>query len=273
MRNFLMTLAAALPLQGYAASSFMTDASDLWWNADESGWGVNVIQQSNVLFATFFVYGSDSRARWYVAPDTRCPGTPSDMQMVCSGPLYETTGPVVTSASFNPAAVTRRQVGTFTFQYSRSNSGIVSYTVDGSTTSKNVRRQTWAAVDITGEFYLNRVLRTHLCGGPNRGNEPSVNEPGIMNVVQSGSAIQIQVRPVPPATLACIYSGTLSQEGRMSAVVGTFTCNDASSGSFNLREIEVSQWGFMGRISTMSDGCNRHGHFGGTRVTVAEAPS
>lgn len=273
MRKTLMLLAVALPLQGYTASSFMTDASDLWWNPDESGWGVNVIQQSNVLFATFFVYGSDSRARWYVAPDTRCPGTPADMQMVCSGPLYETAGPVVTSGTFNPSAVTRRQVGTFTFLYSRSNSAIISYTVDGSVTSKTVRRQTWAAVDITGEFHLNRVLRTHMCGGPNRGNEPSISEHGTMSVTQSGGSIQIQVRPVAPATLACTYAGTLSQEGRMSAVEGTFACNDASSGSFSLREIEVSKWGFIGRISTMAAGCNRHGHFGGTRVTVEELPS
>lgn len=273
MRKLIAALAILVPLPGTGASSFMADASDLWWNSSESGWGVNIIQQSNVLFATFFVYGSDSRARWYVAPDTRCPGTPSDMQMVCSGPLYETTGPMVTSGAFNAGAVTRRQVGTFTFLYSRNNSGIVSYTVDGATTSKDVRRQTWAAVDITGEFYLNRVLRTHLCGGPNRGNEPSINEPGIMTVSQSGNAVQIQVRPVAPATLACTYTGNLSQEGRMSAVEGTFTCNDATTGSFNLREIEVSKWGFIGRISTIVAGCNRHGHFGGARVTVEEAPS
>src|SRR5258705_1327553 len=164
MRRFLFALSLSIPLHAFAASSFMPDASDLWWNSNESGWGVNIIQQANVLFATFFVYGSDARPRWFVAPDTRCPGTPTDMQMVCAGALYETTGPLVTSGTFNASAVTRRQVGTFTFLYSRQNSGIVSYTVDGLVTSKDVRRQTWAAVDITGEFYLNRVLRTHLCG-------------------------------------------------------------------------------------------------------------
>ena len=274
MRKILLALGLAFPLPALAASSFMPDASDLWWNSSESGWGVNVIQQSNVLFATFFVYGPDSRARWYVAPDTRCPGAPADVQMVCSGPLYETTGPVVTSAAFDPSAVNRRQVGTFTFVYSRPNGAIISYTVDGAVTSKSVRRQTWAAADITGEFHLNRVLRTHRCGGvPNRGDEPSINEPGVMTVTQSGQTIQVATRPVAPATLACTYTGTLSQEGRMSRVEGTYSCNDGTSAPFTLSEIEVSKWGFIGRISTFMPGCFRHGHFGGTRVTVEELPS
>lgn len=274
MRRLFATLALMLPLPGLAASSFSPDASDLWWNSSESGWGVNIIQQANVLFATFFVYGPDSRARWYVAPDTRCPGAPADMEMVCSGPLYETTGPVVTTASFNPAAVTRRQVGTFTFVYSRPNSAIVTYTVDGSGTSKPVRRQTWAANDITGEFHLNRVLRTHRCGGvPNTGNEPSINEPGIMTVTRTGEQVRVTTRPVAPSTLACTYTGTFSQEGRMGRVEGTFSCNDGSSAPFTLSEIEVSKWGFIGRLSTFMPGCFRHGHFGGTRATVEELPS
>lgn len=273
MRRLFAAVAIAFPVPGLAASSFSPDASDLWWNSNESGWGVNIVQQANVLFATFFVYGPDSRARWYVAPDTRCPGAPADVQMVCSGPLYETTGPVVTSGPFDPSAVTRRQVGTFTFLYSRPNAAIISYSVDGAVTSKNVRRQTWAAADISGEFHLNRVLRTHRCGGPNTGNEPSINEPAIMTVAQSGATIQVTTRPVAPASLACTYTGNLSQEGRMSRVEGTFTCNDGSSGPFTLSEIEVSKWGFIGRISTTTSGCFRHGHFGGTRVAVEELPS
>jgi hypothetical protein len=39
-----------------------------------------------------------------------CPGTPTDVQMICGGTLYETTGPVV-GPGFNASAVTRRAVG------------------------------------------------------------------------------------------------------------------------------------------------------------------
>jgi len=104
-------LALLLPLTSLAANPFTPDASDLWWNPAESGWGVNIIQQSDVLFATFFLYAPDGRARWYVASEMRCPHVPTDFAMECGGTLYETTGPVV-GPGFNADAVTRRAVGT-----------------------------------------------------------------------------------------------------------------------------------------------------------------
>ena len=39
-------LAATMVL---AAPARATDLSDLWWNPNESGWGVNVAQQAEVL--------------------------------------------------------------------------------------------------------------------------------------------------------------------------------------------------------------------------------
>jgi hypothetical protein len=268
MRNFLATL-ALLPLPAAAASVFMTDASDLWWNSSESGWGVNIIQQSNVLFATFFVYGTDSRARWYVASDMRCPNTPTDQQMICSGTLYETTGPVV-GPGFNPAAVTRRAVGEARFFYSRGNAGQFSYTIDGVLTSKDVRRQTWAINDITGEYNGTRVARPFpTCGMPNVVTTQAL---GAMSVSQAGSQVTINTRLSNPA-LTCSYSGTFSQEGRMGAVSnGTFTCSDGAAGTFDLTEIEVNKQGFLGRLSQRQSGCNFYGNLGGTRATVEQAP-
>lgn len=274
MRLFMTALLAVFTACAHAMSSFTPDISDLWWDPNESGWGVNMIQQHNVVFATFFVYGPDGRARWYVASEMTTGGAPEDREMVWTGRLYEATGPVVTSGSFNPSAVTRRDVGEASFIWLRGNSGILTWTVDGVVASKTVRRQTWRSVDITGEFHLNRVLRQHNCGGFNTGNEPSVNEPATMTVTRSGNSVQIVTRPVAPSTQACTFTGALSQEGRMSAVEGTYSCNEGSSGSFSLREIEVSQWGFMARIFVNNfQGCHRHGHFGGTRVTVRERPS
>ena len=273
MRALIAAALALLCQSALAMSSFSPDASDLWWNPDESGWGANLIQQHNVILATLFVYGADGRARWYVSSELTTGGAPEDVEMIWSGRLYETTGPVVASGAFNASAVARRDVGTMRFFYRRPNNGTLEWTVDGVTTSKLVRRQTWTSVDITGEFYLNRVLRAHLCNGPNTGNEPSLNEAMVMNVARSGDAVQIATRPVAPGTLACTYTGSLSQEGRMSRVEGTYTCNDGSAGPFSLTEVEVSQWGFMARIFTNVRGCAMHGHFGGARVRVAERPS
>src|SRR5438132_104198 len=107
MRNFVraVLLAASLACvasRGQCASTFSSDASDVWWNPDESGWGISVAQQNNVIFATLFVYGPDGKAHWYVAPDTEARSATSPI--VFSGALYETTGPAFPT-SFNPNMV------------------------------------------------------------------------------------------------------------------------------------------------------------------------
>ena len=72
------------------------DATDMWFNPAESGWGLNVIHQGDTLFATLFVYGSDGQPRWYVASDMS--GGPADY----TGTLRECTGNAFGEA-FNPA--------------------------------------------------------------------------------------------------------------------------------------------------------------------------
>jgi hypothetical protein len=267
--KFVASLPLLIPLPAFAANSFSPDASDLWWNPNESGWGVNIIQQSDVLFATFFLYGTDGRARWYVASDMRCPHVPTDFHMDCAGMLYETSGPPV-GPNFDSRAVTRRAVGTATFEYGRPSPGLFTYTIDGVTVEKRVVRQTWAVNDITGEYNGVRVTRPWLigCSMPNVTTSQSL---GAMTVSQSGSSVTISTRLATPA-FSCTYSGTFSQSGRFGIVTGNYSCSDGSSGTFNLTEIEVSKQGFLGRLSQQMNGCSVYGNLGGTRATVEQAP-
>ena len=48
---FLAAL-AVLPAQ---ATTYSTDYTDLWYNPNESGWGLNLIQQYQTMFGTLFV--------------------------------------------------------------------------------------------------------------------------------------------------------------------------------------------------------------------------
>jgi hypothetical protein len=218
-----------------------------------------------------FVYAPDGRARWYVAPGMRCPNTPTDQQMICTGTLYETAGPVV-GPRFDPSAVTKREVGEAKFFYGRPNGGQIEYTIDGVTVSKDVRRQTWALNDITGEYNGVRVTRPFPvnCSMPDVTTSQAL---GTMTVSQSGSQVTISTRLATPA-LTCTYTGTFAQHGRMTSVTGgNYGCSDGTSGTFDLTEIEVSKLGFLGRISARPNGgCVLNGHFGGTRATVEQAP-
>ena len=259
-----------------AANPIDVDATDLWWNASEPGWGVNVIHQSNVLFMTFFLYGADGRARWYVAPETACRGAPRDMEEICTGPLYETTGPVV-SQGFDPGAVQRRLVGDVTFLYRRPNAATFSIRVDGAVTSEFLRRQTWAMNDLSGEYYIQRVAGADFRFSTGCPAIPTtMRDLGRVIVTHSGTSVRLATEPGPWPR--CEYSGTYTQEGRMGHIGGTFTCtaNDstlsggAESGTFTLEEVEAGPRGFMARyMGTASDGrCRIFGNFAGARATV-----
>jgi hypothetical protein len=64
---------------------------DLWWNPTESGWGLNITQQSDIVFATLFTYAEDQSPIWYVMsagrrqPDGSFSG---ELYRVASGPPF-----------------------------------------------------------------------------------------------------------------------------------------------------------------------------------------
>jgi hypothetical protein len=264
MRKIFAAAALFLTPSLPCAATFPADVTDLWWNPAESGWGVNMIQQSNVVFATFFVYGADGRARWYVASDMRGEGGGGEQPALYRGNLYETNGPVV-GATFDPTAVTRRLVGTVSFEYHRPNEGILTYTVDGTTVSKRVTRQTWALNEVAGDYWVKLATRSSCSAGG-----LGMNALGRMLVRRSGSAVTLASEAGP--WTVCQYSGTHSQEGRMARITGTYSCQDGSAGAFTLSEVEVTDMGLTARYQATDRGCNIRGQFGGPRATASFPP-
>src|SRR5512135_856698 len=121
-RNFAGNT-GSVPLQGPPPppppSSFNVEG--LWWRSpagSESGWGVNITHQGDILFATWFTYETDGSGLWLVMPDGVKTGTNA-----YSGALYRTTGPSFDSATFDPSRVVATQVGTASFAFTDANTG------------------------------------------------------------------------------------------------------------------------------------------------------
>lgn len=113
----------------------VVDYSDHWWNPQESGWGLSIMQHpSDRLFAVWFVYTQSDQPVWY----TLQPGEWTS-STVYSGPVYKTTGPYF-GGTFDPSHLGITQVGTATLSFADSNSGTFSYTVEGITGSKPIVR-------------------------------------------------------------------------------------------------------------------------------------
>jgi len=131
-----MAIILSLPAHA-AAGTASPNYQGLWWNSppeSESGWGINVAHQGDVLFATWFTYDANGGGWWLsMTADKVSEG-------VYSGTLIETTGPAFSAVPFDPAKVTRLAVGTGTFTFRDIDSGTFSYTVHGVQQTKFITR-------------------------------------------------------------------------------------------------------------------------------------
>ena len=114
---------------------------DLWWNAAESGWGLNIAHQDNTLFATLFTYDATGRDLWLVmSAGTR----QADGSYL--GDLFRTTGPPFNAIPFTPiGAGNVTTVGTMRLRFSDGNNGTLTYTYAGATVTKAITRQVFSS--------------------------------------------------------------------------------------------------------------------------------
>jgi hypothetical protein len=118
-----------------AASSFQ----GLWWRSpagSESGWGLSVAHEGDVVFAAWFTYDTDGRPLWLVAPEARRAAGDT-----FAGRLYRTTGPAFSATPWNPAGVDVTDVGSVTIAFGDPDNGTFTYTVGGVTQSRAITRQ------------------------------------------------------------------------------------------------------------------------------------
>ena len=138
--TYLDTIAAFM--DKYTAATLATatpNVQGLWWKSpagSESGWGVNLTQQGDILFATWFTYDTDGRGLWLVMP-----AGAKGAGNAWSGTLYRTTGPAFNAVPFNPAQVVATEVGTATFTFTDGDNGTFAWVVNGVSQSKPITRQ------------------------------------------------------------------------------------------------------------------------------------
>jgi lysyl endopeptidase len=113
--------------------------TDLWWNASESGWGLNVNHQGNTIFATLFTYDTHGAPLWLAMSNGVRQADGS-----YEGALYRSTGPAFNASPFGAGSA--MAVGTMRLTFTSRNAATLSYSVDGASVVKNVTRQVFASV-------------------------------------------------------------------------------------------------------------------------------
>jgi hypothetical protein len=110
-----------------------TNYQDMWWNAAEPGWGINVTHQGNIIFATLFTYAPDGRDMWLVASSL---ARQADGRF--TGLIHRATGPPFNTSPWSAIALT--EVGTMALAFSDGEHGTLSYTFQGVPVSKAITR-------------------------------------------------------------------------------------------------------------------------------------
>jgi serine protease len=134
----LFGTAPACAFGGQPNLAAATNYQDLWWASPagiESGWGINLTEQSNEIFGTWFTYDVDGSPLWLsVLATNTAPG-------VYQGPLMRTRGPAFDAVPFAPSAVTATPVGTATFTFQDGAHATFAYTVNGVSQAKAITRE------------------------------------------------------------------------------------------------------------------------------------
>ncbi len=258
----ILILAPALASLGARAGTF----SDLWYSPQESGWGMNVVQQGEVAFITLFVYGADGAPTWYFAPDARLVSIREPLGLPrFAGALYRSRGPRF-GGRFDPSEVTIIPAGDIAIEAVALDRMVVQYNADGVSVQRNTVRQTWRLPQI-GPFYSGRFnLRQIHPGG------------GLFGVLDLHADVFFVVDQGQGRLLAnddlgrrCEYTGAYTQAGRLGSFAGNFTCGAGrdgvavSTGTFEITQVEVTANGITAAVHTLSASLEQSGRFAAVR--------
>jgi hypothetical protein len=134
---------------------------DLWWvpNGAESGWGVNVSHQGDILFATWFTYAADGSDLWFVMSAGQ-----KIADRTYRGEIHRTR-----SAPFNAYDTTQfvpTLAGTGTFTFTDNNNGTFEFTIDGQTRTKTITRYVFSSPPTVCVFPTSQSTMPPPYGGP-----------------------------------------------------------------------------------------------------------
>jgi hypothetical protein len=241
-----------------AIAGAATDYTDTWWAAGgtEEGWGVNFTQQKDFVYGTFYIYAQDGKATWLTAQMSR-DGTGERF----TGGLYRVSGTWYGSPTWNGYQIAR--VGDATFVANSAYDGTLTYTVDGSTITKNIERLKMVDISVAGT-YLGGVAGTRSGCSTNG----SFTDAIYFDVLHSPTTGEVRIDQISTSTgnRICRMEGKATQLGKLLLVAdAAYDCGSSWSNKrarvYNLRRTPT---GFEGQwFSDGGGGCSESGDFAG----------
>ncbi len=203
---------------------------DLWWNPAESGWGVNIAQQRDTLFATWFIYGPNREPLWIVMPGTSRVLSQVPNESIYTGAIFQTRGTAFNVTPFVPITDVT-PVGNATFRFTNARDGVLTYNINSSTVTKNITRQNIVPLNLAGNYYGG--FQRASTGCTNNQNNGSALDQAIYVVSVATQTTNISINEVGGDS--CRFTGNYTQYGSTFEGTGTYTCN-STTGNWAARE-------------------------------------
>ena len=253
----LRRLLFAILLFGAATTARALEYTDVYFNTDEPGWGLFLVQSDTFQFVAFFIYGPDGKPVWYTAELT------NDGTGTYSGPLYVTTGSYFADP-WDPSKVVSTQVGTASFSPADLYRATLTYALTGGpTVTKSVQRQTLTGYPLAGNYSGSLAGTVTGCNDPSKNNNAFRGRYSlaVTQVGDTSATLTFTFVDTNNAGLVCTLAGTLTHLGRLYQVAGAqYSCTGtgAAPGTYaaNIEVFHPTGQGIEGRWSApVNDGC------------------
>ena len=254
-----LSLASALFSTGACANNYQ----DLWWNPNESGWGINISHQGDVMFATWFIYGANGQPTWIFLSNAKRSGTQGN---IFSDEIFQATGTPFAVVPFVAQNTAITKVGRATFIFSDARNANLTYDVNGVTVVKQITRQTISTFNLTGNYFgaLKREVSGNGC--VNAALNGSFTDPAIYNVTHSVQSGTLEIAEV--GGKSCRFTGSAQAFGSVMEGSGTFNCfTENIKGTWTMREGRPSPNAFSALLTLRpdNDSCTLSATIGGLK--------
>jgi hypothetical protein len=253
-RSGLIRVAAIGFIACSAFSAQATSYQDIWWNANESGWGLNITQQGDIIFATWYVQGTDGAPTWFTAVARKSGNE------VFNGAVSTARGPWY-GAAWNPSAVSVATLGSATFTFTDKKTLNLQYTANSGVVTKTLTRFTYGAQRLAGDFYGSELGQPSNCSNNDRYYTTS-----LFRVSTAGNTMTIvQETQGSVGVTSCTLTGAFQQYGTNVEASGNYTCSTGASGTWRATDGLFGDEAFSLRVTAQNGTCRVDATYTGAR--------
>ena len=246
-------------------TSAVSPLTGLWWNANESGWGASITQQSDKIFVAMYVYDVAGNATWYTMFCTIS-------NTSCNGDLLRNKGGASPTAPWNGSGISAPIVGTMTLQFTGNDAAMMSYTLDGLSAVKQITRFVFGPLPpvvpgLAGTWFGAIIeTRSNCTQSQNNGGRATYGQYDIGMGAGPSGAISISLAGV--TGLQCTYSGSFTTNGARLNANGNLSCSDGKRGTWKSTNIAITAKSMTLELAVKLDTtetCNVAAILGGVR--------